>query len=191
MSANATDLAAHVTIHNAPDEGHASSVIHTVADEKSRLRRGSCRSYKAINLFREMLAVRIEKDRPSDFSSGPMSESCLNRFAFTAVLIVNKDFSAGFARAVCGLIARAVINHQDVIESFTGSANNVPDMFFVLICRNDCGGLRSYIRFCHVEQSRDISVLDPEIPRLRFASLGMTMIASARTVPRIYFLIGA
>src|SRR5207249_4652529 len=60
-------------------------------------------------------------------------------------------------------------------------------MFFVLICRNDCGGLRSYIRFCHVEQSRDISVLDPEIPRLRFASLGMTVIASARTVPRIYF----
>jgi hypothetical protein len=34
-----------------------------------------------------------------------MSESCLNRFAFTAVLSVNKHFSAGFARALCGLIA--------------------------------------------------------------------------------------
>src|SRR5206468_7759352 len=56
-----------------------------------------------------------------------------------------------------------------MIQPLTGAARDLSDMFFVLICRNDCRGLRSYIRFCHIERSRAISVLKPELPRLRFA----------------------
>ena len=72
-----------------------------------------------------------------------MRQSCLDRFAFAAVLIVNNDFRAGFSRALRGLIARTVIDHKDVIEPLAGSANDVADMFFVLIRRNDRGGLRT------------------------------------------------
>jgi hypothetical protein len=66
---------------------------------------------------------------------------------------VNNDFSAGFACALRGLIGRAIVNHKDVIESLAGSANDVAYMFFVLIRRNDCGRLRSYVHSCHVARS--------------------------------------
>jgi hypothetical protein len=51
-----------------------------------------------------------------------------------------------------GLIARAIVNHKDVIESFAGSPNDVADMFLVIKRRNHRGSLRTYIHFCHVEQ---------------------------------------
>jgi len=84
---------------------------------------------------------------------------------------MNDHFSASFARALRGPIARAIVDDENVIESFPGSANNVPDMFLILVRRNDCGGLRPYVRYCHVESfdfaqyklRRDISVLIPEI----------------------------
>jgi hypothetical protein len=70
-------------------------------------------------------------------------QSRLDRIAFAAVLIVNNDFSAGVARALSSLVVRAIINHENVIELVTSSANDVPDMFLLLISRNDCGGLRT------------------------------------------------
>src|SRR6266699_4601370 len=136
-----------------------------------------------------MLTVGIEKDHPRDFSTDPLPQSGLECLAFAAVLIVNNHFGAGFARALCSLIARAVINHKNVVKSLAGPPDNVADVFFVLIRRNNRGCLRSY--FYHVERSRGISKFTPEIPRLRFASLGMTTIASARVAPSIYSLIGA
>src|SRR6478672_10335004 len=136
-----------------------------------------------------MLTVGIEKDYPRDFSTDPLLQSGFDCLAFAAVLIVNNYFGARFAGALCGLIARAVINHKNVVKSLAGPTYNVADMFFVLIRRNNRGCLRSY--FCHVERNRGISKFTPEIPRLRFASLGMTTIASARVAPRIYSLIGA
>src|SRR6266481_766345 len=99
-----------------------------------------------------MLTVGIEKDHPRDFSTDPLSQSGLDCLAFAAVLIVNNHFGAGFARALCSLIARAVINHKNVVKSLAGPPDNVADVFFVLVRRNNRGCLRSY--FCHVERSR-------------------------------------
>ena len=70
---------------------------------------------------------------------------------------MNNDFRAGFARTLRGLVCRAIVNHKDVAKSLAGSANDVADMFFVLIRRNNRSGLRSNVRFCHVDRSRDIS----------------------------------
>ena len=78
----------------------------------------------------KMLAVGIEKDHPRNLSTPQIAAqpvpSCLDRFAFAAVLIVNNDFCAGFARALCGLIARAIINDKDVIESLVGFDEQCP-----------------------------------------------------------------
>src|SRR5262249_11620447 len=100
-----------------------------------------------------MLTVRIEKDHPRDLSilsaarpirsAKPVREAGLNCFAFALVLMVNNTFCAGFARALCRLIGRAVINNENVIQSFAGSTRDVADVFFVLIRRNNRGGLRS------------------------------------------------
>src|SRR6266699_696056 len=134
-----------------------------------------------------MLTVGIEKDHPRDFSTDPLPQSGLDCLAFAAVLIVNNHFGAGFARALCGLIARAVINHKNVVKSLAGPPDNVADVFFVLIRRNNRGCLRSY--FYHFERSRGISKFTPEIPRLRFAWNDND--CKRTCTPGIYSLIGA
>src|SRR6266566_4937235 len=103
-----------------------------------------------------MLTVGIEKDHPRDFSTDSLPQSGLDCLAFAAVLIVNNHFGTGFARALCSLIARAVINHKNVVKSLAGPPDNVADVFFVLIRRNNRGCLRSY--FYHVERSRGIAL---------------------------------
>ena len=85
-----------------------------------------------------------------------MRQACLECCALTAVLIVNDDFRAGFARALCGTISRAVINNENVIKPFACSPSDVADVFLVLIRWNNRRGLGTY--FCHVERSRDISL---------------------------------
>jgi hypothetical protein len=119
-----------------------------------------------------MLTVGIQKDHPRDLSilsaarricsPKPVRESGLNCFALALVLSVNNNFGAGFASALCSLIARAVINHKNVVKSLAGPPDNFADVFFVLIRRNNRGCLRSY--FYHVERSRGISKFTPEIP---------------------------
>jgi hypothetical protein len=52
---------------------------------------------------------------------------------------VHNDFGAGLARTLGGSIGRAIINHKNVVESLASPANDVADMFFILIRRNDCG----------------------------------------------------
>ena len=42
----------------------------------------------------------------------PMTQTGLDRFAFAAILRMDDDFRAGFARAGGGRIGRAVIDHQ-------------------------------------------------------------------------------
>src|SRR5213082_896086 len=131
-----------------------------------------------------MLAVRIEEDNPGDFSilsalrsigcAEPMRQSCLECFALTAVFVVNNNFRAGFARALCGVIRRAVINNENVIEPFACSPRDVADVFFVLIRWNNRSGLGTNV-FRHVERSRDIPLRNLKVlPRgcstsLRFA----------------------
>src|SRR6266436_4376930 len=102
-----------------------------------------------------MLTVGIKQAHPCDFSVQALSESCLDRFTFAAILLVNDDFSSGFACALGGGIARAVINHEHAVESPASSTNDVADMFFVVIRRNNRGGLRTDLSerialpFCH------------------------------------------
>src|ERR1700758_2242068 len=114
LSADAADLKAHITVNGAPRKGHVRNVVHTVADEKRGSRHRSCRQQKSIDLFGQMLTVRIEKNPPRNLSilsstrrirSGkPVRESGLNCFAFAAVLIVNDNFGTGFARALSRLV---------------------------------------------------------------------------------------
>src|SRR5436305_14947277 len=77
--------------------------------------------------------------------SEPASQSCLNRFAFAAVLIVNNHLGAGFARTFFSLIGRSIVDHNYMVESFAGSANDVADMFFILIRRNNRGRLQTNV----------------------------------------------
>src|SRR4029077_12279894 len=119
-----------------------------------------------------MLTIRIQKNHPGDLSilsaarwirsPKPVRESGFNCFAFALILSVNNNFGAGFARALFRLIGRAVINNENVIQSLAGSTRDVADMFFVLIRRDNRGGLRSNT-FCHVERQKSSS----EIGRLR------------------------
>src|SRR5262249_20452991 len=153
------------------NERHRSNVAHAIAEEKSWPRYGACCQEEPINLFWKMLTIGIEKDHPPGFLIEAALKSCLDRIPFATVLIVNNNVSAGLACTLSGLIARAVINHEDVIEVIKGPTNDIPDMFFVLIRRNDCRGLRTYIGLCHVERSRDISNSES---RDSSTSLGMT-----------------
>ena len=54
--------------------------------------------------------------------------------------------------------------NKNMVEPFAGPARDVADMFFILIRRNNRGGLRSYTRLCHVEKSQESGL---EILRLR------------------------
>ncbi len=71
----------------------------------------------------------------------PVSETCLDCFAFAAILIVNNDLGAGFPCALRGFIGRAVVDHQDAVELLARSSYDVADVIFVLIGRNNCSGL--------------------------------------------------
>jgi len=85
--------------------------------------------------------------------SETLRQSCFDCFVLTAVLVVNNNFRAGFARALCGVISRAVINNENVIEPFACSPSDVADVFFVLIRWNNRSGLGTNV-FRHVERSR-------------------------------------
>ena len=68
LPAHAADLVAHVPVHDAPDQRHASNVIHAVPDKKCGPRRIGRREQKSVDLFRKMLAVGVEKNNPGDLS---------------------------------------------------------------------------------------------------------------------------
>jgi hypothetical protein len=82
-------------------------------------------------------------------------QSRLDRISFAAVLIMSNHFGAGFSCALRGPIARTIINDKDVVEALASSANDVANMFLILIRRNDCGRLgtnlneRIALRFSH------------------------------------------
>src|SRR2546428_320616 len=58
---------------------------------------------------------------------------------------MNDHFGAGFARAVCRLISRAVIDDKNVVEFPARSANDVADMILLVVSRNDrCSSRRLY-----------------------------------------------
>src|SRR5215217_3496856 len=75
--------------------------------------------------------------------SEPACQSRLNRFAFAAVLIVNNHFGAGRARTFGSVVGRSIVDHKYVVESFASTANDVANMLFIFIRRNNCGGMRT------------------------------------------------
>ena len=50
---------------------------------------------------------------------------------------MDNNFGAGFARAICGFVSRAVIDDQNVVESLTRSAHDFADVPFFVVSGND------------------------------------------------------
>ena len=72
-----------------------------------------------------MLAVGIENNNELQSALEPVAQAGLDRFAFAAILRMNDDFGARFARALRGRIGRAVIDHEDMIELATRPLHDI------------------------------------------------------------------
>jgi hypothetical protein len=121
LPTNTADPIAHVPIHDASNKRHPGQIIHAVAKKKaviSCLGRGRD---KTVDFFWPMLAIGIENDHVCELSIQPVSQACFYCFAFAAVLAMNNNLSAGFARAPGSVIARSIIDHDDMIELLAGS----------------------------------------------------------------------
>src|SRR6266702_3478500 len=139
LPTNTADPIAHVPIHDASNKRHPGQIIHAIAKKKTVISCLSGGRDKTVDLFWQMLAVGIENDHVYELSIQPVSQACLDRFAFAAVLAMDNNFSAGFARASCSVIARSIIDHDDMIELLAGSTNNVTDMLLFAVRRNNRG----------------------------------------------------
>ena len=95
-----------------------------------------------------MLTIGIEDKDPGELAIQPVAQPGPDRFALPAVLRMNDHFRAGFARVRSSLIGRSIIDDEDVIELLARPADNVADMFFLVIGRND-GGDRGAILLVH------------------------------------------
>jgi hypothetical protein len=103
-----------------------------------RRRRGE----KTLDLFRPMLAVAVENDDVSEIALEPVAQASLDRFAFAAVLRMDDHLRARLSRGFRGRVGRAVVDHQHVIKLLQRSPDNVRDMFFFEVSRNDGGDRR-------------------------------------------------
>ena len=146
LTAEAADAAAHVAIDLSPNERHLAHVVHARADEETGIGPGRG-GEKAADLIRQMLAVSIEQDDALDlFAPQPVAQTGLNRFPFPDIHRVHDDFCAAFARAGRGRVARAVVDHQDMIELGTGPLGHPADVRFLVIGRNDCSDIAAIER---------------------------------------------
>jgi hypothetical protein len=103
-----------------------------------------------------MLTVGIEDDHKIDLSiqsaagrtrrGEPMPKAGFDRFAFAAILRVNDHLGARFAGALGSLVARAIIDNQNMFEFVTRPMNNVANMFLFVESRDERRGCRSYSR---------------------------------------------
>ena len=66
-----------------------------------------------------------------------MAQSGFDRLALAAVLFVDDDFGAGIARALGCFVGGAIIDDENIIELLASSANNVGDMFLLVVSGND------------------------------------------------------
>lgn len=95
-----------------------------------------------------MLTIGVEDKDPRELAIEPVTQPGPDRLALPAILRVNDHFRTGFARVRSSSIVRSIINYEDMIELLACPADNVTDMFFLVISRND-GGDRRAIRFVH------------------------------------------
>ena len=76
-----------------------------------------------------MLAVGVEQE--DEFNLGtrqPVAQSGLDRLPFPAVLGMNDNFGATFARLGRSRVGRAVIDHDDAIELLANPLRHAADM---------------------------------------------------------------
>src|SRR5438105_10804031 len=90
-----------------------------------------------IDLFGTMLAIRVENNHELCLSILPMAQSGFDGLAFTAVLFVHDHFRAGFTRTLGGFVGRTVVDYENVVQLLPGPADNVANMFLLIIGGND------------------------------------------------------
>src|SRR5438045_4975281 len=115
LAAKPANLPAHVTVHHPTQQWHRGDVILPRADKNPGA--GGCGGgEKTGNLFRQMLAVAVEDKRVIEPAFKPMAESCFDRLALPAVLLMNNHLRACLPRRLRGGVARAVIDDENIIE---------------------------------------------------------------------------
>src|ERR1017187_5200634 len=92
-----------------------------------------------------MLTIGVEDKDPRELTIEPVTQPRPDRLALPAVLRMNDHFRAGFARVRSSSIVRSIINYEDMIELLACPADNVTDMFFLVIRRNDGGDCRTIL----------------------------------------------
>ena len=100
--------------------------------------------FDRIGFFDEEL-VRNQDDEFNLRALEPMTQPGLDRLAFTQVHRMNDDLRAAFARARCGRVGRAVIDHENVIELRAyalGDATNVLSLVISGNGRGDVGAIQ-------------------------------------------------
>src|SRR5438105_4795545 len=140
LAAESADSLAHPVIDDLSQTRHRRNIVHSVAENEFWFIGRKCSRNESVDLFRPMLSVGVEDDYEIDLSLQPMAQSSLDRLAFAAVLRMNDDFRAGFARALRRFISRAIIDNQNVVELLARSANHVPNMLFFVVSGNDRRG---------------------------------------------------
>ena len=91
-------------IHHAAQKRHPGEIVHAIAEKKRWRFLGRGRCNKPLDLFGTMLAIGIENDHVVKLSIQPVTQSCLDRFTFAAVLAVRDHLCTGLARPLCGRI---------------------------------------------------------------------------------------
>jgi len=80
-----------------------------------------------------MLTIGIEDKDPGELSIQPMTQPGPDRFALPAILRMNDYFRTSFTRVRSSLIVRSIINYEDMIELLAGPADNITDVFLLLM----------------------------------------------------------
>ena len=77
--------------------------------------------------------------RRTDSPCEPVAQTGLDRFAFATILRMNDYFRAGHARVSAGLVGRAVIDHENMVQLGPRPQDNFADVFFLVVSGNDRG----------------------------------------------------
>ena len=97
-----------------------------------------CGSEKPNNLFRRMLAVRVEENEEFNLGLGePVMQTSFYRLALSAVLGMHDDLCAVAARPIGGGIGRTIVNHEDMVELSARSLDYFPNMDLLMIGGDD------------------------------------------------------
>src|SRR6266446_4900358 len=136
LAAETADSVAHVAIDPPPHQRHLAYVSHPAANQEFCARRASGRE-KPRDLFWPMLAIAVENNDVVEVAIQPMTQACLDRFAFAGILRMDNDLRSRILRASRGCIWRAVINHQNIVELLKRAPDNIGNVLFLEVSGND------------------------------------------------------